>query len=483
MDVSKLSKKEKLELLDALDTKRIRKSRAPDAFVPNKGQLPVLTCDKKVRVVFSGNGAGKTAMAAQEALAAANGYNPWTKKYTQVPARVAVVLDRPEKVEQVWLAELKKWASFTPDQFHKKGKPYITLITFPNGSEIIFLFHEAEMLAVESIEIDYAIFDEPPPRHMYIGLRRGGRKKHTDARYLLIGTPINSTWLRQDLYEPWTRGELPDHECFRFGTVVNEANLADNYVNDFSRILTEKERQVRLEGAFHDLDGLGLAHLFKRDSHVIPAAAFRWPMSWPVVIAIDVAMAKPHVAVMMGVTPEDQLVVLKELTLKATAPEFAPVFKKWSEGHRVVDIVVDSLGSSDLSGGDGPLSFIASLQKHGIRCRATAYSEKSDEAWISMIREVLAIPEEANNFGKREPRLKVLSTCIGTISDIETVAWQRHRTEDILKPKLDISKKDYLASLKYCLAGQPRFSKGNDRIIRGKTKAGLRNSDKTFRKV
>lgn len=469
-------------MLDVLEAKRKKNTQRTANYKPNTGQLPVHSSHARVRAVFSGNGAGKTAMAVQEALWAAEGFNPILQEHTQVPARVVVVLDRPEKVEQVWLPELRKWRTFKPDQFHKKGKPYISQISFANGSELVFLFHEMEPMAVESVEVDFAVFDEPCPRHLYIGLRRGGRKKHTVARYLLIGTPIAGSWQRVDIYEPWSRGELPDHECFRFGTIVNEANLAEGYIEDFSRVLTDKERAIRLEGAFHDLDGLGLAHLFKRDTHVIPAEDFRWSPTWPVIIAIDVAMSKPHVALMMGVTSDDQLIVLKELTLKATAPEFAPRFKEWTRGYQVSDIVVDSLGSSDLSGGDGPLSFIASLQKHGIRCRATNYSEKSDEAWISMIRECLAKPEEPDNYGKREPRLKVLSNCIGLIADIETVAWQKHRTEDLLKPKLDISKKDYLAALKYCLAGQPRFLKGKERVIRGKTKAGLRNTDRTFRR-
>jgi len=484
-NLSKLTKKQKLELLDALEAKNKITVAKKDNYVPNKGQIPVHMSKAKVRAVFSGNASGKTALAVNEVIWAAEGYNPVLKEHTQVPARVVVVLDRPEKVEQVWYPELRKWRNFRPEQFQKKGKPYISQINFDNGSEIVFMFWEMEPMAVEAVELDFACFDEPAPRHLYIGLRRGGRKKHTKARYLLVGTPLAAPWLRTDIYDPWSRGELPDHECFRFGSIVNEANLAEGYIDSFSSILSEKERQVRLEGMFFDLDGLGLAHLFKRDTHIIPADKFRWPANWPVIVAIDIAFAKAHVAVMLGITPEDQLVALKEITMKATAPEFAPKLKEWMQGYTVTDIVVDSLGSSDLSGGDGPLSFIASLQKHGIRCRATRYEEKNDEAWLSMIREVLVIPEEPDNFGKREPRLKVLSTCKGLINDIETVAWLRHRTEDILKPKLDISKKDYIASLKYCLAGQPRYHKGKERVIRGSGsgRVGLRNTDKTFRKT
>lgn len=387
------------------------------------------------------------------------------------------------KVASTFLPEFKKWSPLKPEQLHKDGKPFVSRISFDNGSEIMFLFHETEPMVFESIELSMAIFDEPCPRHIWISLLRGGRTKGKPARYLFVGTPIGGgAWLREELVTPWTRGELPDVEVFKYGTKVNESNLADGYIEQFKTYLTEKEQRVRLEGEFSDLDGLALAHLLKRDKHIIPAEGFRWSPTWPVVIAIDVAMAKPHVALMLGVTKDEQLIVLKELRLKGTAPEFAAALKPWMQGYQVKDLIADSLGSSELSGGDGRLSFIASLNKHGIRCRATTYAEKDTEAWVSMIREVLALPIESDNFGNREPRLKIIETCKGLISDIETVSWQKVKNEEVYKPTLDITKKDYLAALKYCLATQPRFDKGRERVIRGKTKAGLRNTDKTFKR-
>ena len=483
MDISKLSKKDKLELLDALEAKRTNRIARGLQYGPNSGQKRVHASAKRIRVVTSGNGAGKTAMAVNEVMWAANGYNPERKVHTPVPARIVVVLDQPPKVANTWLPEIRKWFPIKPEQLHKDGKPFYSRISFDNGSEVLFVFHEQEQMSLESIELSMLVADEPFPRSVWIALLRGGRTKGKPFRALLVGTPIAGSWMREELVDPWSRGDLPDVEVFRYGTRVNEANLADGYIEQFSQFLTEKERRIRLEGEFADLDGLALAHLFDRKVHLIDGSELRWPPNYPVVIAIDPALAKKHAAIMLGVAKEGNYVVLKELLLKGTAPEFASALKNWMAGYRVVDIVCDSMGSGDLTGGDGALSFIASLNKHGIRCRATSYAEKNDESWLSMIQDVLAVPIEKNNFGKQEPRLKIMSSCIGLIHDIETVSWEKVKHEELYKPKLAISKKDLLACLKYALAALPAYDKGSERVIRSRNSAGLNSRDRTLKSL
>lgn len=424
----------------------------------------------------------KTALAVNEVLWAVSGYNPVLDTFTPVPARVIVVLDQPMKVASTWLPEIKRWRTLKPEQLHKDGKPYYSRITFENGSEIMFLFHETEPMVFESLQLDWAVWDEPSPRFIWIALLRGGRIKGRKARFLMVGTPIGGgAWLREEIVEPWVNGELPDVEVFKYGTKENEKNLSEGYIENFSRYLTEKERRIRLEGEFSDLDGLALAHLFSRKTHLIKADEFRWPPQWPVVVAIDPALAKKHVAVMLGVTDQDQLVVLKELALKGTGHQFAEALKEWMQGYKVTDIVCDSLGSSELTGGSGMLSFIACLKDAGVRARATTYDEKQDDAWINMIQDVLIVPTEPDNMGNRHPRLRILDNCRGLINDIETVSWEKVKQEELYKPKLDIKKRDHIAALKYALAAQPRFDQGRERIIRGKSRAGLRNTDRTFK--
>lgn len=484
MDLSNLSREEKLYLLDVIAEKKRRIRERKDVYKPNQGQLPVHTSPARLRCVFSGNGAGKTALAVNEALAFASGFNPWTKEFTKVPARIIILLDHPEKVTDVYLPEIQKWTNLKEDQLHKRGKPYVSRISFPNGSEILFMFHDQSPLMFESIELDVAIFDEPPPRGIYIALRRGGRKKGRKPKFLIVGTPIAAAWMRTEISEPWSKGELPDTECFTFGTVVNERNLADGYIASFSSSLSEKEKRIRLHGEFFDLEGLALAHLFEPSIHMVEP--FEWPETNPVVIAIDPHPVKAHYACMLGVDRDGYLYYLKELRLKLVAKDFAIRLKEWCKGYRVIDFICDSLGSAEMTGGEGFKSFIQALRENGIQVRSTDWGEKSDEDFIERIRSSLVVPDKPDNFGLCLPKLRFVRGNPGIVTDIENVQWVKWRNVDEYKPKLDITHKDFLSCLKYALASNLTFGKDKAKIyrhIRGAETYGVRKMPEKSRRM
>lgn len=467
MDLTTLSRQQKLTLYEAIQEKKRRLREKRDVYKANPGQMQVHKSPEQIRCVFSGNGAGKTALGVNEAFWALQGWNPERQVFTKVPAKVIVVLDKPEKVEEVWLPEIKKWFNLKEENLKKHGKPYISAIQLDNGSELRFMFHLQEELSFESIEVTAAIFDEPPPRHCWTGLRRGGRTKNRDPWYLFIGTPLGGSWMRKELFEPWSRGELPEVECFKFGTSVNEANLADGYIEKFSKFLTEKERRSRLHGDWFDLDGLALAHLFDRSVHLLkPSAYYELEENKlnPCVVAIDPHEAKPHTACLLSVTKEGGLIYEKEMASTAVPRQFARELKQFYQGHRVLDIVCDSFGARPISGGEGNMSFIQVLQSEGIRVRSTSYADKQDEAWISKIKDILAIPTEPNNFGIKTPKLRILSHNKGLINDIETVQWQRYKNEEQFKPKLSIGEKDYLSVLKYALTCNLVYNRQKSKI-------------------
>lgn len=464
IDLSKLDRNQKLQLLDLLAEKSKRARDKRDNYKPHKGQLEVHADLSEIRLVTSGNGSGKTAMAINEALWAAQGYNPITKAFTPVPARIIVVLDNPTKIDEVWLPEMRKWYNLKPEHCHKNGKAHYSELTFDNGSQILFMSHCQEELIFESIELDVAIFDEPPPRRIFVSLKRGGRKKGRKPRFLIIGTPIACSWLRKEIYEPWVKGDLKDTSCFKFGTKENEKNLSEGYIESFSRILSEKEKRIRLYGDFFDLDGLALSHIFNRTVHVIPA--FEWDSSNPVVVAIDPHKAKPHHAMMLGVDREGYLYYIKEIKSKAVARDFARDLKKWYQGYRVIDITCDSLGAEEFSGGEGFSSFVQILNDEGVRTRVTSYLDKSDEDFIDRIQSVLVIPNIPNSFGQKIPKLRIFVGNFGIIGDIENVQWTRYKNYEEFKPKLDITNKDFLSCLKYALATNLSYNKTKAAIYR-----------------
>jgi hypothetical protein len=379
------------------------------------------------------------------------GYNDVTKEFLKVPSKNIVVLDSPDKVEDVWMPEIRKFFDLEGWVLKKNGKPYVNELLAPNGSRIKFMFTQQEAMLFESIETSgIVVFDEPFPRHIWVALQRGGRTKNRQTKYLIIATPIAGSWLREEIYEPWEEGIRDDIDCFRYGTKVNEKNLSKDYIENFKRNLTEKEIRVRLHGEFFDLDGLALSHLFEEKTHLILKEDL--PEIELAVVAIDPHPNKDHVAIIIGCDREGYLYYVDEMASKEVPREFARSLKKFYKDYKLFDIVCDSLGNTPMTGGEGNMSFIEVLKDEGIRVRSTTYEDKKDESWIMRIQDALTLPENSDNFGRRIPKLRVLEGNNGIIKDINTVSWLKIRNQDEYKPKLDISKKDFLACLKYALA-------------------------------
>jgi hypothetical protein len=468
-DLSKLSREEKLSMLAALEEKERRALSQRNLFRPHAGQLKVITSKALERYLFCGNGFGKSTVLVNEVDWAANGYNPITKEHTPLPAKIVLLLDSPEKIDD-FILEYRRWHPLDEKQLHKRGKPHISFIDYNTGSTVTILTHQVEPLKLEGSQWTHIFGDEPPPKPVFVALFRGARIKGRPARVLFAGTPISAAWLRTDVYEPWLRGETPHVECFTGHSQENKENLEEGWLERFASKLTEKERAIRLAGQFYDLEGLALAHLWRDDIHIVPVKSLNWEADFPCVVVVDPHPSKKHVAILMGADRDNQLYVLAEHAEKVISRKFTRslINLGWFHNHRIVDIVVDSLGSAETTSGEGYRSFIDvmndELKKHDIgHARATRYEEKDDEAWIERIRDSLAIPDEPNSFGQCIPKLRVVEGCGGTISDVKNVQWTQDKNKEN-KPKLDISNKDRLACVKYGLATNLNFHRKKDRI-------------------
>lgn len=456
-DLSKLTREEKLALLDEIEEKEKRLKKAKVLYKPNSLQDKVHSSGKRIRLVTSANGVGKTCLGTWE------GY--WTATLGSTPQRLAkglpvlptpnkgaIILDAPDKVDR-WLEEFRKWHDTSEWVFLKHGKPYVTEIQLPNGSHWVFLFHLQEPLAFESFEADYAIFDEPPPRHAFVGLQRSLRRSD-HSWSLIVGTPLAQAWMKKDLYDPAMKGERDDIEVFKAGILVNQDNLGKNYIENFSKDLTEAEKRVRLHGDFAHLDGLALAAYWKPEYHVIER--FDWPRMWPCVVAIDFHPSKPCTAILLGVNKLDEFYIIK--TFKSSSPPrvFAQEIKAWYAGYKLQDIVCDSLGSTPKTGGLDNESFIQVLNKHGVPVRPTTFKDKKEDSWVKNIQDLLYIRD--TKLGKR-PGIYVFEDLKEIINEIESVQWARNRNNEEMRGHLDIGNKDLLSCLKYALACPPMLSR------------------------
>lgn len=447
-----MTPEEKLELIAVLDEKQRRKRDQRAVYKPNSGQLLMHQSRAKIRFNLSANAAGKSTAAMQEAMWACNGYNPILDEYTKVPANVVIVLDQPSKVQDIYLNRngMQKWFVITEDQYRRDGKPYVSRIVFPNGSQIRFLFHDMEPMIFEGIECDFVIYDEPVARAIFISLLRGGRTKGTRARHLFIGTPIgsHSAWIR-DYHDEWKAGEHPDLEFFQMSSDVNRANLAEGFIEDFAKHLTEREKQARLHGQYFDTDALALAELWKPDVHLIKLedlpADYKTRFSY--VIAADPHPSKKLAACLLGVDENNVRYYIDEFHQKILPEHFANWLRdNWLRDYNVIDLIVDSSAQADYTGGQGFRSWVEVMRINNIRFRATTYDEKSDEKFLERIKDSLILNED------RTPRMKVLQHCYRIVHNIKNVGWQPIKGTEMFKPKLEIGEWDHLACLKYALA-------------------------------
>jgi hypothetical protein len=475
--VSKLTREQKLELITLLEEKKKRDLTRKPAYIPTPSQKGVIESKALERYLFCGNAWGKSTLLVNEMHWAAVGYNPFTKFREPGPSKICLVIDNPRKINDI-LAEYQKWHEVKPEQLHKKGKPEISMISYENGSTITVLTHDVNPLTLEGSQWTHIFMDEPPPKPVYTGVVRGGRIKGRPLRLLLAGTPISAAWLRIDIWEPYTKGELNNVECFRGSTLDNAINIEMDRVQDYWQKLSPDELKIRRDGSFYDLDGLALAHLFRRETHTVDINSLSWSRNNPCVLVIDPHPSKPHHAVIMGVDEDNYLYVLDEYQEKAVARKFISslIDRGWFERYRIVDFVYDSLGNSEMTSGEGFKPFgnvineVLAQNKLG-RARATTYDDKNDEQFIDRIQDALVVPEKPNNFGQRIPKLRVASHCRGTISDIENVSWAQNKRDKINKPSLDISHKDFLSCVKYALACNLYHKKTKDRIYVPNTKA------------
>jgi hypothetical protein len=244
---------------------------------------------------------------------------------------------------------------------------------------------------------------------------------------------------------------------------MTRANLADGYIETFSRQLTEREKATRLRGEFFHSDSFALAELFNRPKHLIPESALpgNWKQEFAHCIALDPHPQKPTYACMIAAAPNGKRYYVRETSQKIVPREFARWLKaNWLYNHRIIDIICDSSGNADYTGGEGFKSFIEVLQSEGIRVRATTYDEKSDEQFLTRIQDGLYIPERG------EPSLQFLEGASdGIVRDILNCMWQPIKNSEEYKPKLEISNRDYLATLKYALSTNLTFEGAKRKVI------------------
>jgi len=469
---------EDLAELIAMADQIATQQRKVTVYTPNSVQDKVHKSPALIRCLFSGNGVGKTTACINEAIWTSTGTHPY-RETARIPNTIIIVLDDASKADSVYIEELKKkqWYDFSKLKLDKKGRSHTQEVLFPSGSKWMFMTHEMAIDKFESIQCACIIFDEPPPRWIYIALLRGMREIGMNPWIMFAGTPRgrHAPWMYKEIFRPWKLQIDPDIECFFGSTHDNLVNLDPNTIKRWEGKFTANELKTRLYGNFEFLSGR-IFDGFDPKHHTVKD--FPWPRSWPCIIAVDPHLRKNHTALLIGVDNDGDVWVVKELETSLAGRAAARFFIECCEPYTMRAGICDNFGSCDMfDGGDGEKkSFItlwneecSKLRKFKCMIRPTSNKEKRDDEWIEDMRDWLRLED-----GKA--KIHVFKSCAKLIDNFDTYVWDEFagRKADAGEPKEAPlgTNQDFLMCLKYGLAMKPQNLINAPRVISHREQTG-----------
>jgi len=396
----KLSRIRELEA----EMKRRMREESIRYYGPHASQERFHADPGRIRLVLGGNRSGKSHAGAAEAVAHALGERWWLdptdehyKVGCSVPNKGLVIGESfGEQVKKVIVPKLLgDVESASPGLLPKhlvagsKKNPQgiITHISLTNGSVITCQSYDQDVDLFEGVDMDWVWFDEPPPRAVWVAVQRGLTDRMGDCWLTL--TPLK---------EPWIYDELVSREdvgCFSFDIKDNVGfGLKAEAVEEFTRNLTEDEKEARLRGRFFHLSGL----VYKSYGEIHRVRRFEVPQHWGLWMHIDTHPRTPHHAVWVAVNPDGLMYVVGELANHDSNNMIAPfceailVYEREVLGRTDVDSVVRLMepGAKAPNPVDGR-SMWDDFADRGIHCMP---GSKSRDAGILLMQKCLQYDRE-----------------------------------------------------------------------------------------
>ena len=426
-------------------------------YEPNAKQDLFHKSKAHVRAIFGGNRSGKTTAGVIEFLMHMTGIYPeWYPVENRYPdgkllkGRI-VATDFMKGVGEVIIPALEEWFDAQADgRFVKSrlknpmGIPIKWILK--NGNEFDILTHEQTTDQFEGWRGDVAWFDEPPPRDKYISTKRG--LVDNSGRCWLTLTPLRQPWIYDELYTS------QDPEVFTVTMDIQDnPTLSQSAINEFSKALTDEEKEARLHGKFMHLSGLVFKE-FNFDTHVVSTPKIQ--PQWTRYFAIDPHPRTATACLWLAVDEQDNIWVYDELRCEGMSLAEVAMSIKAQEGELPADIrFIDPAMDKDdeLAGG---FNVRKELTRNGIYCRR---ANNDTNLGFSFIRSALK-PQFSSTYGKNLPRLRVSRDCRNLIFEFQHYIWDEYtmRPEDH-DPKQKPKKKDdhYLDCLRYIMNARPAF--------------------------
>lgn len=417
-------------------------------FQPHPKQIVFLASKEPLKAFLGGNRSGKTTSGIVDDLIQAIDEDvvpehllPFKKWTPPFHCRI-VAPDFISTMEGVIFNKLREWAPKSQLEGGEWSRAYDKarrLLWFKNGSFFQFLTFEQDVDKHSGAALHRVHFDEEPPE----AIRRENLMRLIDysGDELFTMTPLlGMTWMYDQLYEPWVKGEL------KHATLVT-VDMDDNpYLDAVAKERTlagmsEEERRARKEGRFVHFGGMVYPE-FRRDEHVVPQLD-GLPERCLTYVGIDPGIRGLAAAVFVAVDDEGSMIVFDEIGLKgSTAAEMAREIKmtlaRWGTEPRAFIIDPAARNLSHQTGRSDQMEYA----DNGIY----AYPGQNDRAvGIGRVKTFL-----------RTHRLMIAANCTGLIDEFNKYRWKsQSRTEDDPKQEPVKTNDHRLDALRYVIMSRP----------------------------
>jgi hypothetical protein len=427
--------KEALVELTRLSRERARRRvhEAIKYYTPHPKQDAFHRGKESIRLVLGGNRSGKTQVGCSEDYAHAKGERPWLpeddpdrKIPIRVPNKGLVVGE--SFGEQVTKVLVPKFLG-DPDrgvpgvipksdiEFTKKNpQGVITMIMLKNGSSITFQSYDQADDLFESTDYDWAHLDEPPPRPIWVAIRRGMVDR--GGRVWFTMTPLKEPWINDELVKRPDVGKyhFDMHDNVGFGLKAEE-------VEKYASFLTEEEKETRIKGRFFHLTGLvyktySSIHRVRRmgvwKDGVIPA-------NWNLWMHIDTHPRTPHHAIWVAIAPNNIAYVCGAIqcdhptnSIERMVEQIFDYEKRFLGHVGHVERIIDA--SAQINNPVTGTSIFDEFWERDIRCRVGI---KDPNGGILLVQNRLHFDEEAKVF----PTLYFMDDLTGVHDELQRYVW------------------------------------------------------------
>ena len=285
-------------------------------YEPFPKQLEFLSSPAPVVAFYGGNQAGKSlAITAGKIFPYLTGYYPpWhpPNKRFPMPTRGRLVVESfAYAAEENMLDKMEDWLPYFrhPEywEISKKGRNTECKFKYlPTGSTLEIITWLGPEYSAEGWVGNYVVFDEPPPRSLYTGMKRGVMSLEGELCFAMTPWGSNEVWVYNEIYKKSNLGSNPTKQYY-----VVEIGLRDNlwhnkkFCDDYEESIPEEEVSARIYGKSMHLKGLVLPH-FNEKPEIYFISPFKIPAHWPRFMGLDPHRGKGFWCLWMAVAPNGQ---------------------------------------------------------------------------------------------------------------------------------------------------------------------------------